>query len=76
MVEHMWNELPVEATEADPNTIFRRHLDRYYDRMDLEGYGLMWANRTNPEIQLSQYGQGALNSIAIKLYNSMTNGDD
>eukprot|EP00061_Rhincodon_typus_P011347 g36286.t1 len=38
-VVRVWNELPEEVVEAGAVTAFKRHLDRYMDRKDLEGYG-------------------------------------
>lgn len=36
---HTWNEPPKEVVEAGTIVPFKRHLDRYVCRKDLEGYG-------------------------------------
>ena len=33
------NALPEEVVEADSITTFKRHLDRYMNRQEIEGYG-------------------------------------
>jgi len=35
-----WNSLPGEAVEADTTVTFKGRLDKYMDRMGIEGYGL------------------------------------
>jgi len=34
-----WNSLPVEAVEADAIVTFKGRLDKYMNRMGIEGYG-------------------------------------
>jgi len=34
-----WNPLPVEVVEADAIEIFKRCLNKYMNRMGIEGYG-------------------------------------
>jgi len=35
-----WNSLSVEVVEADAIETFMGHLDKYMNRMGIEGYGL------------------------------------
>ena len=34
-----WNSLPGEVVEADTIVTFKGHLDKYMNRMGIEGYG-------------------------------------
>jgi len=34
-----WNSLPREVVEADTIVTFKGHLDKYMNRMGIEGYG-------------------------------------
>ena len=34
-----WNSLPGEVVEADTVVTFKGHLDKYMNRMGIEGYG-------------------------------------
>jgi len=38
-VVNVWNVLPDKVVEADSRTMFKRHLDRYMNRLGIEGYG-------------------------------------
>jgi len=40
-----WNLLPVEVVEADTTVTFKRRLDKYMNRMGIEGYGLRKGRR-------------------------------
>ena len=39
MEVHAWNLLPGEVAEADMVVTFKGHLDKYMNRMGIEGYG-------------------------------------
>lgn len=55
----VWNKLPEKVIQTETIKTFKRHLDGYLDRKDLEGFGGNQAQASGNLISMDELGQRA-----------------